>query len=198
VVRAVADFNSSHLRPDRRFRPSEVGERVPVPPAAEVRRALGVDAAAAREIVRTLRGVEARWTVLRDQVYRSGSCLCHMDLGPGNISFRRGIGIIQDFGHAAAAPIGSDLHTVLRYGGLDSHGIDGVIAAYAGVFAEKGIEVDAGSVRRALEAHFAARYRDLRLPSARPAAFRQAVGMSLALLGPEAADPPRAGGRTAE
>ena len=187
VIRSIADFNSDHVDlAEGRFRMSNDCDSLPLPSRTEVRRALATDGNQARQIVRTLRQIEPRWNALRDQVYSCPRCLCHMDFGPGNIVLHRGVGIIQDFGHVGAAPIGSDLHTVLRYATPSGSGeIDRehLVATYASVFMEKGIDVDARSIRLALDAHFAVRYRNLRLPSARKReAFDAAIETSLALL----------------
>ena len=54
---------------------------------------------------------------------------------------------------------------------------------YCVVFAACGQAVDPAAVRRSLEAHFAARYRDLRFHSARQApTYRTALGLSRALV----------------
>ena len=108
------------------------------------------------------RAIEADWGPVRDAVERGARCLSHMDLGRGNVLLGDGPVILLDFGHAGAAPVGADLHTVLRFAGASGPGTEALVDAYAAVFAAKGLAVDPVAVRRSLEAHFAARYRDLR------------------------------------
>jgi hypothetical protein len=170
VVLAIADFNSDHLARDLcRLPVSRAGRGYFVPFKRRIMRALAVDRAEARRIARRLRGVEWRWPPLRRRVYRAPLCLSHMDFGPGNIFIGPEPAVILDFGHAAAAPIGSDLHTLLRYGRKGDAAVDWarLVEVYAGVFEAKGIAVDRAAIARAAEMHFAARYRNLRLESAR-------------------------------
>jgi hypothetical protein len=103
-----------------------------------------------------------------------------MDLGPGNVVVHDGAAIIHDFGHAAMAPPGSDLHPVLRHADASAGRL---VAPYAEVFADKGIAADPADIRLAAEAHFAARYRNLEMPSARHwPAFEAALATSVALV----------------
>jgi Ser/Thr protein kinase RdoA (MazF antagonist) len=105
-----------------------------------------------------------------------------MDVGTANIVLNQGTSILLDFGFAGMAPIGADLHTVRRYGGPAWSGE--LVDAYAEVFAAKGIEVDTAAILRTLDAHFAARYRNLRFPAARNReTFDAALATSLALIG---------------
>ena len=92
-----------------------------------------------------------------------------MDLGAGNVVLGRGKCLLLDFGHAGVAPLGADLHALLRYrapGGPDAAAI---VAAYAEGLAERGVDPEPGAIRLAAEAHFAARYRNLKFASARNA-----------------------------
>jgi hypothetical protein len=78
------------------------------------------------------------------------------------------------------APPGSDLHTLMRHAGVSA---ERLVGPYAEVLAGKGIAADPAAIRLAAEAHFAARYRNLDMPSARhPPAFEAALTTSLALL----------------
>lgn len=189
VTRAIADFNSSHLHfGGGGFPKSRACEPLAVPSRSALRRSLGLGAASAGDVRRRLRFVEANWPQVRNRVYESPACLSHMDLGPGNFVLGDGLGILQDFGLAGMAPIGSDLHTIARYavrlgGRTDKHRL---VDVYAEVFAAKGVAVDRAAILSALDAHFAARYRNLALPSARKRpAFDAALNASLALTGGE-------------
>jgi hypothetical protein len=183
VVRAIADFNSDHILPiDSPFRISHVCDRAAVPSGRRAERLLGVDNASARSITATLRRIEPRWDDIRDRLYRSVHCLSHMDVGTTNIVLNQGTSILLDFGFAGAAPIGADLHTVRRYGG-PAWSRD-LVGTYAEVFAAKGVEVDPTAILRTLNAHFAARYRNLHFPAARNReTFDAALATSLALIG---------------
>lgn len=184
IVRAMADFNSDHpLAAGSGVRPSQVCDPVPVPGRRRVQQLLGVDAGRAREIVAMLRRIEPRWGALRDRLYRARQCLGHMDLGRTNVLPDRQSALMLDFGNAGAAPAGADLHVLRRYLGADGPPTDELVGSYVEVFARKGLPADPAAVRLNLDAHFAARYRDLRLLGARnPATFEAALATSLALL----------------
>jgi hypothetical protein len=185
VVRTVAEFNAAHA--GGAFPAARTGGRLRVPGAATVAEALGVDGDEAQAIVARLRAVEAGWGDVRRRLGGLGTCLSHMDLGPSNVVMHEGRGVLMDFGHAGSAPVGADLHTVLRYGGMAEVEL---LALYAEVFAEKGIALDLEAARLALRVSFAGRYRNLRLKSARDReVFERALEMSERLLGPGRAPP---------
>jgi Ser/Thr protein kinase RdoA (MazF antagonist) len=98
--------------------------------------------------------------------------------------------VLIDFGHAGAAPVGADLHTLMRYAGDGGPDTEALVAAYVEVFAARGVALAPAVVRRNLEAHFAARYRDLRLVKARSReTFETALALSQALIAAEGAAP---------
>lgn len=184
VVRAIADFNSDHAGdglPDLRV--SQEGKAHFVPLKRRIVGTLGVNGQEARRISQNLRAIEWRWAALRRRIYRAPLCLSHMDFGPGNILIGPRPPVILDFGHAAVAPIGTDLHTVLRYARKGDAPVDWsrLVDIYAEVFESKGIAVDRAAIANAAELHFAARYRNLRLQSARDV-FRDALTRSQRLL----------------
>lgn len=184
VVRAIADFNSDHAGSALPNLPvSRHGKAHFVPLGRRIVATLGVDRQEARRISRELRWVERRWAGLRRGIYRGPLCLSHMDFGPGNVLIGTKPPVILDFGHAAAAPIGTDLHTVLRYARKGDAPVDWsqLVDIYARVFEAKGIAVDRAEITRAADLHFASRYRDLRLQSARDV-FRDALARSQRLL----------------
>lgn len=189
VVRAIADFNASHAgaaAPALKVSAGAGAHRVPT--RRRIVRALSVDRAAAGRIARSLRGVERRWDALRRRLYGGPLCLSHMDFGPGNILIQPDVRpVILDFGHAALAPAGADLHTVLRYARKGGGPVDPerLAAIYAEVFADRGVAVEPAAVLLAAETHFAARYRNLRLGSTRDV-FDEALRLSEALVGTRA------------
>ena len=71
---------------------------------------------------------------------------------------------------------------MLRYGGGVEEGE--LLELYAEVFAGMGVALDRAAAELALRAHFAARYRNLKLRSARErAVFERALEMSERLVG---------------
>ena len=189
VVRAIADFNASHAgaaAPALKVSAGAKAHRVPT--RRRIVRTLSVDRRSARRIARSLRAVEARWGALRQRLYGGPLCLSHMDFGPGNILIQPDQRpVILDFCHAALAPAGSDLHTVLRYARKGEGPVDPerLAAIYAEVFAARGIAVERAAVLFAAETHFASRYRNLRLGSTRDV-FDEALHLSEALVGARA------------
>jgi hypothetical protein len=186
VVRAIADFNSDHLDAgDKTFAEAPDARTPFVPMTRRIIRALAVDRREARRIARALRRIAWRWRDVRKRLDREPRCLSHMDLGPGNILMGRPP-LLLDFGHAAVAPIGADLHTVLRYGRKGGSPVDrdALVETYAQIFEAKGIAVDRAKIRLAAETHFAARYRNLRLASA-PDVFGEALRLSQRLIAAE-------------
>ena len=183
VVRALADFNSDHRLAEGAFPPARDCGPVPVPRPRRVARALGVEVERSRAIAADLRAVEAGWHRVRGPVDAGDRCLAHMDLGMGNILLDHRPMVMLDFGHAGIAPVGADLHTVLLYADPDPAAATEMAEVYAAVFREKGQDVDPAAVLRSAQAHFAARYRDLRFFSARrPATFDAALALSRELV----------------
>ena len=82
--------------------------------------------------------------------------------------FEKGKATMLDFGHAAIAPAGADLHTLQRYTRPDASERKRFAELYSAEFDRKGVALDPDLVRLAIETRFASRYSDPRLPSARP------------------------------
>ncbi len=177
VVRAVAEFNAVHRGLGAGVPVARGCRRLAVPGVKAVEAALGVEAVEAAAIVRRLTTVEAGWDAVGWRLDGLAAGLGHMDLGPSNIVMHEGRGVLMDFGHAGLAPLGADLHVVRRYGGLEeAELLDLYGEAFAGDFDRAGAEL-------ALRAHFAGRYRNLKLRSARdPEVFGRALEMSEELL----------------
>lgn len=182
---SIADFNSDHLNIEPLgLSSSHACGPNPLPHQTIIRAVL--PEADPRTIRKQIRDIERRWPAVKKQVYSAPVCLCHMDMGPGNVSPGHGISTLMDFGCAAIAPIGSDLHAVFRYSGQKDGWPDPnrFIHPYTEVFASKGITVDPVQIRCALDAHFAARYRNLNKSSARKkSVFDAAMATSLAMIG---------------
>jgi aminoglycoside phosphotransferase (APT) family kinase protein len=189
VARAVAEFNAAHPVPPCAAPPLPLcrkAERVRVPARRAVAAALGVGADRAAEIVASLGEVESRWERVSARVAAGPTSIAHMDLGAGNVVLGHGKCLLLDFGHAGVAPVGADLHVALRFrdpGGPDAAAI---VAAYAEGLAELGAALDPTAIRLAAEAHFAARYRNLKFASARhPASFESALAAAERLVAAE-------------
>lgn len=190
VVRAAAEFNSDHLNMDRgRFDASCICDSPPTPRYSTVKRLFSGDPARTERCMRSLSSIRGKWSRFRERLYAESACLSHMDFGPNNIVVEEDHCVIQDFGLAGLAPVGSDLHTVFRYARRLGSGWPDkakLVESYASVFAEKGVDLDQDAVRRALDAHFSARYRNLKLQNShRALAFEHAVRMGAGLVAPQ-------------
>ena len=188
-ARALASFNASHRDPVPGLCDAAVG-RPPRPPSARLlEQRLQVEPALAEELAAEARAVEAAWRPVRDAVEAGPRCLGHMDLGIGNVVFGDGPALLLDFGHAGAAPVGADLHAVLR--GLEGAGPgpDALADAYAAAFRSAGGAIEPETVRRAFEAYYAARYRNLGYFTARHAgSYRKALRVSRRLIAAAGSD----------
>ena len=181
VARAVAEFNAGHAGVAG-FAAARGCAGARVPAAAKVEAALGVDAGEARAIVGRLRAVEAGWGEVRRRVGGlAGGARAH---GPRAEQRRdaRGARGADGFRPCRAGAGGGGPAPVLRYGGGVEEGE--LLELYAEVFAGMGVALDRAAAELALRAHFAARYRNLKLRSARErAVFERALEMSERLVG---------------
>lgn len=123
LVRAVAEFNASNVMPPSKDAPEErriVATRKDAPSIREIQRGLGVQSRHAANLLRAAcQRVDARWDELQEMYDATPLGLCHNDIGPGNAivdSASEHVHLL-DFEKAGVAPIGSDMHTILRWGG---------------------------------------------------------------------------------
>jgi len=167
-VRALADFNSNHM--DSALLGAFFDTGSADPPQASTLSKLesvyGFDHDIALMAANELRAVRTAWSEATAPLERAPRCLCHLDMGRGNVIFERKKATILDFGHAAIAPAGADLHTILRYARPREPGRTRFAEIYAAEFGRKGIDLDVDLARLAMNARFAARYTDPGLPSA--------------------------------
>lgn len=188
-VRALASFNASHRDPVPGLGDAAVG-RPPRPPSTRLlQKRLRVEPELARELAAEARAIEVAWRPVRDAVEAGPRCLAHMDLGIGNVVFGDGPALLLDFGHVGTAPVGADLHAVLR--GLESAGPGrGALSeAYTAAFRAAGGAIEPDAVRRAFEAYYAARYRNLSYFTARHAgSYRKALQVSRRLVAAAGSD----------
>ncbi len=152
----------------------------PLGPSALGRR-LGVAPAEAARLAARLRAVEAASSRL-DPL--PATHIAHLDFGTTNAAPDGGRVIVQDFGHAAPAAPGADLHSVLRWGrapGAAPFDLRPHVEAYVAGFAAEGVALDADLVLQAAERHFAARYRNPRQSSSHEV-LAEALALSERLL----------------
>lgn len=179
TVEAIAEFNARHPAPVPGIGRPAIRASAPVPGARAIAAALKVDAGEAAALAAAARAVEAGWRPVREAAAREAQCLAHMDLGIGNLVFGDGPAILLDFGHAGLAPVGADLHVVLRALEGSGPGPAALAEAYAAAFTAAGGVTDAGTVRRNLETYYGARYRNLGFYTARHAeTYRAALATS--------------------
>jgi hypothetical protein len=123
LVRAVAEFNASNLVPASEAAPEErriVATRKDAPSIRDIQKGLGVQSRHAAQLLRAAcQHIDTRWDELREMYDATPAGLCHNDIGPGNAivdSASEHVHLL-DFEKAGVAPIGSDMHTILRWGG---------------------------------------------------------------------------------
>jgi len=169
AVRALADFNSNHTDTALFDAFPDAGSADPprASTLSNLEATYGFDRETARLAANELRAVRAAWSKATAPLERAPRCLCHLDMGRGNVIFERKKATILDFGHAAIAPAGADLHTILRYTRPREPGRTRFAEIYAAEFGRKGIDLNVDLARLAMNARFAARYTDPGLPSAR-------------------------------
>lgn len=101
------------------------------------------------------------WPGIRAALRAGPWCISHQDAGPGNVLFAGKRTYLIDWDNVAIAPLGSDLHTCIRWateGALDSgDGLGSLIEAYLGARGPDD-DVNAEGVELAAWAHFCARY----------------------------------------
>ncbi len=180
VVRAIAEFSAIHPAARVPLPPPLAPRAPPLGPSALGRR-LGVAPAEAARLAARLRAVEAAWPRL-DPL--PATHIAHLDFGTTNAAPDGGRVIVQDFGHAAPAAPGADLHSVLRWGrapGAAPFDLRPHVEAYVAGFGAEGVALDADLVLQAAERHFAARYRNPRQSSSHEV-LAEALALSERLL----------------
>jgi hypothetical protein len=172
VVRAVVDFNAQNTvsEPTGRWLGGSPFRADPdLPNLESLKRRLGVDSHAANALRSELAHIIERWPVIRKCYEELPACVCHNDLGPGNVIFSSDVTRILDFGMATGGPLGSDLHALIRWSSFltDATKAEEVIRSYADLLISSGVDVTHQDVRVAAWTTFFLRYCDLRWRSAR-------------------------------
>lgn len=123
LVRAAAEFNASNLVPASEDAAEErriVATRQDAPSIRDIQKGLSVQSRHAAHLLRAAcQRIDARWDELQEMYDATPVGLCHNDIGPGNAivdSASEHVHLL-DFEKAGVAPIGSDMHTILRWGG---------------------------------------------------------------------------------
>lgn len=138
LVRAVAEFNTANYISAKRA--SSAPRRIRLvrkvtPSIEQIQTELGLKSAhASRLLQNACQSIDARWDELQEMYEAVPVCLSHNDIGPGNAIVDNDHVYLLDFEKAAPAPLGSDMHTILRWGGdslLDEQKAERLLAVYA-------------------------------------------------------------------
>jgi len=187
IVASVAEFNGRNGLP--RPGPS-AASRYPFPPrpsVAELRLRMNVSAECADDLLRSVDRVRNDWSIIGDVYSSLPRCLCHNDISPGNAVHVDGIITLSDFGLASAGPIGSDLHTIIRWSAgkmYEPDHVEGLMTTYVEAIKPYHSTVSVAEVRLAAWTTFYLRYTNLKFSSARyERPFRFALEQMADLIG---------------
>jgi hypothetical protein len=187
IVASVAEFNGRNGLP--RPGPS-AASRYPFPPrpsVAELRLRMNVSAECADDLLRSVDRVRNDWSIIGDVYSSLPRCLCHNDISPGNAVHVDGIVTLSDFGLASAGPIGSDLHTIIRWSAgkmYEPDHVEGLMTTYVEAIKPYHSTVSVAEVRLAAWTTFYLRYTNLKFSSARyERPFRFALEQMADLIG---------------
>ena len=141
----------------------------------------------AAKLSRQSQFIHDHWAAVQERIQRIPATICHNDLGPGNFFQDRSTAYIIDLAKASYGPLGSDLHTLLRWGRTtlhDEHAADALITRYQQALSKHDINVAKQDILIASWAVFYARYSQLhRWKSARNQdAFLRALDEGLRLV----------------
>lgn len=187
IVASVAEFNGRNGLP----RPGlSDASRYPFPPrpsVAELRLRMNVSAECADDLLRSVDRVRHDWSIIGDAYSNLPRCLCHNDISPGNAVHVDGIITLSDFGLASAGPIGSDLHTIIRWSAgkmYEPDHVEDLMTTYVEAMNPYHSTVSVAEVRLAAWTTFYLRYTNLKFISARyERPFRFALEQMADLIG---------------
>ena len=172
IASTLADLNGSN--PVDRGEPPPIGKppcTATRPTLADLTLRLGVSHAEAEDMLRGWDEANEQWEhVIRPLYERLPHCLCHNDVSPGNTIHSESVTTYTDFGLASIGPVGSDLHTVLRWLGRTAENRDstqGVIDAYTASIRRHNGAVSVDDVLLAAWGSYFLRYTNLKYRSAR-------------------------------
>lgn len=185
LVRATAEFNGANFvgsahrsSTQRRIRLS----RKKAPSIEKIQSELGLKSVhVSRLLQQACEDIDSRWDELHEMYDSVPACLCHNDIGPGNAIVYEDHVHLLDFEKAALAPVGSDMHTVLRWGGdslTDEHEAERLLTLYTDEIKKLRPDVTLDQVRVGAWVTFFMRYSAI----AKWSSARNLDSFSLALL----------------
>lgn len=166
IVVALAEFNGRNLVPARL--PVARRSSAPRPARAELESKLAVSPESATALLGSWDDAHDAWAAVKDAYERLPLCFCHNDVSGGNTVYADGITRFIDFALAGVGPIGSDLHSVIRWSGKaidDPVHIARLLNTYLDGI-RPFVTVTLEDLRLATWAAFYLRYTDLRLTAA--------------------------------
>jgi len=169
ITAAVAEFNGRNRLPDH----GGGASRYPFPPrpsASDLQLRMNVSVERADDVLRLVDRVRSDWSVISDAYSSLPRCLCHNDISPGNAVHMDGIVTFGDFGLASPGPIGSDLHTIIRWsaGKMYEPGhVENLLTSYVEAIRPYYRAVSLSDVSLAAWTTFYLRYTNLKYSSAR-------------------------------
>lgn len=166
IVLALAEFNGRNLATAR----FPVARRfsAPRPTHAELELKLAVSPESATTLLRCWDDAHDAWAAVKEAYERLPLCFCHNDVSGGNAVYADGITRFIDFALAGVGPIGSDLHSIIRWSGKaidDPVYIDRLLNTYLDGI-RPFVTVALEDLWLATWATFYLRYTDLRLTAA--------------------------------
>jgi thiamine kinase-like enzyme len=173
IVSALAMFNGRNLTDNRTIYGNG---RLPFrgmvkrPSTRELQAALRINVNNARLLKQVWSEVRRQWKVVWDRYQGLSQCLCHNDISPGNTIHLRGTTTFVDFGLASVGPVGSDLHTVIRWCNdamVSPKRTRELLDLYVEGLRSCGVEITTQDVELALWVTFYMRYSDISKRSAR-------------------------------
>ena len=174
IAVAVADLNGNNLvsaKPGRSEQPAELTPFAPARPTVDqLQRWLSVSRREARTLLQYRDEIEAGWAGVRAAYQRLPRSLCHYDVSPGNTVHADGMTTFSDFGLATVGPVGSDLHTLIRWSGpsvAEPGHTDVLMQAYLDRIHRYIPDLTLDDLVLSAWTTYYLRYTSLRLPSAR-------------------------------
>jgi hypothetical protein len=171
VTTAAAEFAYDNLTAAWGDHAPQITKASGPPSTQRMRRLLHVTSPAQARLLGSIhRDLESSWPDLLEDYQRLPIAMAHNDLGPGNAFVVDGAVHLLDFAKAGVAPLGSDLHTLIRWSGTALTDIDAgeeIIGWYHEALRSLGCDVNLDDVRLAAWVTFFMRYSNLRWRSSR-------------------------------
>lgn len=162
IVRAVARFNVAnilHNSPTSVFGKSFEQVRSRAPDSQLIQLHLGVSPSSAEALESEVLAIHRSLDMLAPMVRQLPYVLSHNDIGPGNAVRHNDTISILDFGQAGIGPLGSDLHTIFRWGSKgDREVTQRILSEYDRAVCEAGISIAMQDLELSAWATFFLRY----------------------------------------